>query len=542
MRRAPKVSAIIVSYNRADDLRLSIQALLDTEYEDLEIVVLDNASGDHSCEVASSFPSVRLIQSRENLGFAEGNNVALRACSGDYIALVNNDAVVAKDWLARLVDFLEAHPEAAAAGGKTYFWDEENPLGNTANRFYAYTEFDARGARSFPQLDVHVTEREVATLSGCAVVIRRSAIERVGGPFLEPEYFMYYEETDFFARAARCGYRMHYLGAAATWHRDRASTAKQPYRYHYYLERNRILFAYRNLSDATLRSLLEKTATETLGRWALHPLRTFVAEREETRAHRDAYRWLLENRSRLAEHRAAAAPTERPFDAIVAEVSSRARYYEHARPEILALIPPTARCIIDVGCGAGALGRAIKERSPSTEVRGIEISTAQAARARAVLDDVAVRSADLGPPSDWPRPDCVIFADVLEHLSDPWAALEEWKRHLGPQATVIASIPNVMHASVTGDLVRGRWEYRDAGVLDRTHLRFFERASIRKLFDDAGLRVRHIGRVIDPPASWKASARLRRWLANVSAVEPPRARGFVADVATVQYLVVADAP
>ncbi|HTM46264.1 MAG TPA: glycosyltransferase family 2 protein [Polyangiaceae bacterium] len=298
----PAVSAIIVSYNRADDLRLAIQALIDTEYKPLQIVVVDNASKDNAAEVAGSFPQVTLIKSQENVGFAQGCNIGLHASNGSYVALINNDAVVAKDWFDTLVNFLEQHPKAAAAGGKIYDWNEKNPLGSRTNEYHAYTEL------SFKTGTVHVERntpdqlREVPTLGGACVMIRRAAIEEVGEPFLEPLFFTYYEETDFFVRARRKGWQLFYTAEPAAWHRVRASGT--PYGYLFHMERNRMLFAYRNFPahaltlawlEAGFRALKSVGEQVFLGKAVLKP-----------RA--DAWKWLLTHRSVLRDHRNRYAP------------------------------------------------------------------------------------------------------------------------------------------------------------------------------------------------------------------------------------------
>jgi len=172
-------------------------------------------------------------------------------------------------------------------------------------------------------------------------------------------------------------------------------------------------------------------------------------------------------------------------------------YFEHERPEVAALVPAAARRVVDVGCGAGALGRALKRARPGVQVRGVELVPAQAERARAALDDVAVGDAGDGLPAGWPRPDCVIFADVLEHLVDPWAALRRWRSDLTAGGAVIVSVPNILHRSILGELRRFRWDYKEEGILDRTHLRFFTRRTAIELLEQAGLRVTRLQRCMD---------------------------------------------
>jgi SAM-dependent methyltransferase len=167
-------------------------------------------------------------------------------------------------------------------------------------------------------------------------------------------------------------------------------------------------------------------------------------------------------------------------------------YYVQARPEMAALVPPECRRVLDVGCGAGHLGRLLKERGH--HVTGIELVPEAAAEAEQWLDDVVTADAEAGLPFAPGTFDAVIFADLLEHLVDPWRVLREAATLLTPSGVVAASVPNVQNLDVLRRLLRGRWDYRERGILDRGHLRFFTLETIRDLFDRAGLTITHVGR------------------------------------------------
>lgn len=165
------------------------------------------------------------------------------------------------------------------------------------------------------------------------------------------------------------------------------------------------------------------------------------------------------------------------------------QYYGNSRPEILALVSENAREILDVGCAAGFLGQAIKFRQPC-RVTGIEYIEEIAAEAAKRLDvvlsgDAIVRLSEL-PDQHF---DAIIMADVLEHLADSEAVLTLVKRKLKHDGQLILSVPNVRHWSVVLGLLQGEWNYVDAGILDRTHLRFFTRRSLVKLLTDMGFAI-----------------------------------------------------
>jgi len=176
-------------------------------------------------------------------------------------------------------------------------------------------------------------------------------------------------------------------------------------------------------------------------------------------------------------------------------------YFSHPRPEVRALVPPTARRVVDVGCGAGAMGAALKAERPGLEVRGVEANPEAAARAAGVLDGVSVAPGDAEMPGSWPAPDCVVLADVLEHMVDPWQALRRWRACLKHGGCIVVSLPNVAHASVVRELRRGRWDYVDEGLLDRTHLRFFTRATAVELVEAEGFEVEVMRRAVPRPST-----------------------------------------
>jgi 2-polyprenyl-3-methyl-5-hydroxy-6-metoxy-1,4-benzoquinol methylase len=177
---------------------------------------------------------------------------------------------------------------------------------------------------------------------------------------------------------------------------------------------------------------------------------------------------------------------------VEAELRDRRREaYESPRPAVDALVPAEARRILDLGCSSGALGAALKA-SRGAEVVGIELLEEYAADAARVLDrvlcgDVGTVLAETGDLGSF---DCIVAADVLEHLVDPWAVLAQAVALLEPGGVVVVSLPNVRYAKTVLELVvRGRWPRDDAGLFDRTHLRWFTPADARTMLEDAGLAI-----------------------------------------------------
>jgi SAM-dependent methyltransferase len=200
-------------------------------------------------------------------------------------------------------------------------------------------------------------------------------------------------------------------------------------------------------------------------------------------------------------------------------------YYQQVRPEVAQLVPPRCRRVLDVGCAGGQLGRLLEARGH--EVTGIELLEEASAEARHWLSHVVTLDVEREgfpfPPASF---DAIIFADILEHLVDPWRVLRQAVPLLAADGVVIASIPNVQNLDIVWRLARGRWDYRERGILDRGHLRFFTLTTIHDLFASAGLAITYVGH----------RSRRSLWRQLLSILTGGRARALF----TRQYLVKAE--
>ncbi|MEB0260646.1 MULTISPECIES: class I SAM-dependent methyltransferase [unclassified Mucilaginibacter] len=168
-------------------------------------------------------------------------------------------------------------------------------------------------------------------------------------------------------------------------------------------------------------------------------------------------------------------------------------YYLHRRTEILPFVPQGIKSALDVGCATGGFGALLKETF-DCEVWGVEPDTESAGAAQKNID-VVINDlfTDNMPQLATKKFDTIFFNDVLEHLQDPDKALLACKKLLNPNGVIIASIPNIRWYPVVLSLLRYKdFKYEDAGVMDRTHLRFFTKKSMIRLFEQSGYSVTNI--------------------------------------------------
>lgn len=191
-------------------------------------------------------------------------------------------------------------------------------------------------------------------------------------------------------------------------------------------------------------------------------------------------------------------------------------YYNVERVEMLPFIPTGARCFLELGCGAGAFGALVRRTYPGAHVTGVEIHEESAHLARDRIDLVMEQPIEQAIEGITDQSiDCVVCNDVLEHLVDPWLVLRQLRRVLRPNGAVVSSLPNVRHFPVFKSYLMGAdWKYEKMGVLDRTHLRFFTRKSIARMFEECGYSVERQEGIFGRPLPWKASL-LNRFMGGV---------------------------
>lgn len=244
----PILSIITVNYNGIEDTCSMIESL---PYDDatMEIIVVDNGSRVNEAEIIETkYPYVKTIRSKHNLGFAGGNNIGIKESKGKYLFLINNDTLVEKEWhIEKLIGRLESDNTIAIVCPKIRFsWEPK------AIQFAGYTKLSAITLRNraigYGENDngQYETPHPTPYAHGAAMLVNSEAIRTVG---LMPEcYFLYYEELDWSLMFTRSGYSIWYDPSVVVFHKESATTGKNSQLKTYYMTRNRLLFAKRNIN------------------------------------------------------------------------------------------------------------------------------------------------------------------------------------------------------------------------------------------------------------------------------------------------------
>jgi 2-polyprenyl-3-methyl-5-hydroxy-6-metoxy-1,4-benzoquinol methylase len=162
--------------------------------------------------------------------------------------------------------------------------------------------------------------------------------------------------------------------------------------------------------------------------------------------------------------------------------------YEGVNECVRSMVPPAAARILDLGCGTGAMGESLRKDRERCVV-GITYSHREAEMASHRLSQVICAELNNFDFSSLGRFDCVILSHILEHMYSPEDLLERLKCGLGAESVVVVALPNVVWWKQRLEFMMGKWRYRDSGILDRTHFRFFDKLSSEKLLEDAGYEI-----------------------------------------------------
>lgn len=241
----PLVSLVTVHFNQPDATLAFLESAQRLTYPRVEILVVDNGSRTAPLDpaVVSRFPGTRLLVSAENLGFAGGNNLALREANGDFLLLVNNDTELTPDLLENLLESF-ADPTVGVVCPKIRFFHHPDVIQYAGYRpLNPWTGQTTPFGKGEPDRGQYDRPGPTHFAHGAAMMLRREVLDTVG--LMDETYFLYYEELDWSHRIQRAGYVVFYQPRALVYHKESLSVGKQSPLKVYYQTRNRLLFMRR---------------------------------------------------------------------------------------------------------------------------------------------------------------------------------------------------------------------------------------------------------------------------------------------------------
>lgn len=238
MKEKPKVSIIVLNWNGKEDTIECIDSLVQITYPNYEIILVDNASTDGSAQYfRDHYEEIKIIENRENLGFAEGNNVGIREAlkqKANYILLLNNDTIVDPSFLEDLIEVGESDDSIGILSPIIYYYDDRNKIQYCGEKVNWY-----KGKLTKINLaSKGVIQSEI--ICGASMLIKKETIEKIG--LLPTEYFMLWEDIDYSIKALKNNIKNVYVTTSKIWHKGSVSIGgiSSPFRMRYTI-RNRII-------------------------------------------------------------------------------------------------------------------------------------------------------------------------------------------------------------------------------------------------------------------------------------------------------------
>jgi GT2 family glycosyltransferase len=248
MNKLPKVYIIILNFNSYKDTIECIKSLENISYSSYEIVIVDNKSRDNSVEeISKNCPNYKLLLSKENFGYASGNNIGIKYAleqGAEYVCILNNDVIVKQDFLESLIETFNTDNTIGMVGPCICEYNNKNivqAMGAYINlyRGLAMGQYEGKDYNKINKKFI-----QVDYLGGACFIVKAEVLKTIG---LIPEnYFLFYEETEFCLRARKSGYKLVCISDSKVYHKRSATISKYSGLSYYFLNRNRIIFMRRN--------------------------------------------------------------------------------------------------------------------------------------------------------------------------------------------------------------------------------------------------------------------------------------------------------
>ena len=244
-KNEPEVAVIVLNYNGKHHLAECLRSLQILDYENYEVYVVDNGSTDSSIEyVRESFPWVKIIAFKENLGFSKAYNEAAEMVDAELVAVLNNDTRVEADWLKELVATILKDNSIMAVGSKILLYDNSQLLSHAGTKFSPIGGGFNIGLYKKDK-EIYNVKKQVGAVCGASMLVRRNLFIRIGG--FDEDFFAYFEDVDFCLRAWLYGFKIFYVPTSIAHHKLGGSFGSRASPFRVFLgERNRLMMIIKN--------------------------------------------------------------------------------------------------------------------------------------------------------------------------------------------------------------------------------------------------------------------------------------------------------
>lgn len=240
---SPLVSILILNWNGASLIEECLESVQKSSYNNIEIIVVDNASTDNSMELLRKYTNVKVIQNEINLGYAAGNNVGLKHVAGKYIVTLNNDVSVDKSWLTDPISYLEADDKVGIVSCRQINYYNRDLIDALFPFPHRSLVFAPMGHNKQFVNDLFEQSGYVIGANGASAIYRKKMLDEIGG--FDENFYAYHEECDLCMRAFLLQWKCLYLPSAIVYHKMNISFKKIPAKLYFYSERNRFYFLYK---------------------------------------------------------------------------------------------------------------------------------------------------------------------------------------------------------------------------------------------------------------------------------------------------------
>ena len=253
--KEPLVSVIILNYKGLNDLKECFDSLNKIMYQNIEIFLVDNNSQDKSVEIIRRrYNKIKILELKNNYGFAKGNNLAMTHVNGKFVVLLNMDTVVDKDWLTELVKVAQSSNKIGIVGSKIYYYDDKKKIDFAGSYTDIYGNITNIGKKKMG-CEIYNNQTKAFYICGASLMFKKEVYNKIG--LFDPLYFMYYEDVDFCWRAWIYGYDVIYAPKSIIFHKIGHISKDVKIKY-YFTEKNRLRTMLKNYELKSLLKILPR--------------------------------------------------------------------------------------------------------------------------------------------------------------------------------------------------------------------------------------------------------------------------------------------